>query len=63
MHAHTVFPVIDFLQSEVMLELGTIGFVLECDVTGDPVPEVQWLRLPEMTIIPSSQFSNYVCIC
>lgn len=41
---------------------GDTNVVLECDILsgGDPEPEVQWFRMPDMVPIPSSDFPNYV---
>ena len=55
-----MFPEISAPQTEVVFELGAEGGLLQCSGTGDPIPDVQWLRLPDMSILPSPGFPNYV---
>ena len=55
------FPSVEVPQTELVFEEGVRDGVLECRGSGDPTPDMQWLRLPEMTLLPSPGFPNYVC--
>ena len=35
--------------------------VLKCEGDGDPLPDIQWLLLPAMTLLPSADLQKYVC--
>ena len=35
--------------------------VLECEGDGDPLPDIQWLLLLAMTLLPSADLHKYVC--
>jgi len=39
---------------------GDANVTLECGGVGDPVPTVQWLRMPGSTVVPSPALPNYV---
>ncbi len=55
----TESPVVSVSQSVVENTVGTT-VVLNCTATGDPLPIVHWLVLPSMTVLPSSDYPNYV---
>lgn len=57
---HAVFPTVTAPQTELIFELGTKDGVLMCSGSGDPQPDIQWLRLPDMFLLPSPGFPNYV---
>ena len=56
-----VAPTITTPTDHVTFELGATDAVLECRGEGDPQPDLQWLRLPDMTLVPSPGLSNFVC--
>lgn len=56
----TVFPSASVPRTQLNFELGATDAVLECSGSGDPMPDLQWLRLPDMTIIPSPGLPNIV---
>ena len=55
-------PEVAVSPSSVEVELGR-SVELECSGIGDPLPDIRWLLLPSMTVLPSSDYPNYVCLC
>ena len=55
-----MFPSVNVPLSEVNFEIGTVNAVIECNELGDPIPDIRWLRLPNMNLVPSPGFPNYV---
>lgn len=55
-----VFPSVSVASEEVCVEVGATNTVLQCNFSGDPMPVIQWLKLPEMLVVSSSSIPNFV---
>ena len=55
-------PVFVAFRPASTFKAGDMVVSLECAGSGDPEPDVQWLRLPEAVAIPSPAFPNYVSV-
>ena len=57
-----VSPVAMVTPTQLEVELGRT-VVVECKGVGDPLPDMRWLLLPTMTVLPSPDHPNYVSLC
>ena len=54
-----VFPTVTVPFSILEVELAAT-LTLQCDGQGDPLPDIRWLLLPTMALLPSEDFPNIV---
>ena len=47
-------------RSKYILKAGDTNAFLTCSGSGDPQPEVSWVRLKDMIQLPSDNLTNYV---